>query len=156
MTAEAIIVERTCEWCGAELPQGARSRMRYCSKPHALMANRVKAAEAPRPVVVPLDVKAERVRRATGEAATWSDRGACIELDWHRMDLDEQLATCARCPVVRECRAYADELEQGTALKTVESFPVYGGETGADRVARRTGVEKGKPGKPGRPPRVAG
>jgi WhiB family redox-sensing transcriptional regulator len=68
---------------------------------------------------------------------SWADRAACRGMDPEaffpaRGDheaLQAALAVCGRCPVVVECRAYADEIEQDDG--------VFGGTPGVQRRRER-------------------
>jgi hypothetical protein len=46
------------------------------------------------------------------------------------------LSICAACPVVEECTEFCEKIEDSTTTVS-RIFGIWGGETPADRVARR-------------------
>jgi WhiB family redox-sensing transcriptional regulator len=78
------------------------------------------------------------------EAQPWRRDAACREVDvevffpasgsGHKYDVAR--ATCSRCPVVLDCRRWADRVEEGSG----PLFGVYAGESPKERAARRRAV----------------
>lgn len=73
----------------------------------------------------------------------WKERAACADLTLEESDRiffghgaaqAEGVSMCRGCPVVAECRAYADSFEEASIKRVVG---VWGGEYPAERIARR-------------------
>lgn len=79
----------------------------------------------------------------------WMDRAACLGAPawlffphYAGSDLwEDALTICKECPVVAECRAYADEIEGGRGPESV--FGVWAGETPQMRIFRRRREKRG-------------
>lgn len=67
----------------------------------------------------------------------WMNKAACLPVDPEVFEEagEEAQLVCAGCPVVAECKAYADMWEPYDNSEWYEM--VYGGETPEQRVARR-------------------
>ncbi|MDO4888140.1 MAG: WhiB family transcriptional regulator [Actinomycetaceae bacterium] len=79
----------------------------------------------------------------TTATTTWAQNASCAQADpdmFFPVDLNQHtyapaLAVCASCPVIAECRAYADAFEGKTRPQSL--YGVWGGETPNGRYTRR-------------------
>ncbi len=64
----------------------------------------------------------------------WMDDAACGQVPWTRLSQAEQVSVCHRCPVINQCREWADKWETQNPNAIGD---VYAGETPGERFTRR-------------------
>lgn len=74
---------------------------------------------------------------------TWEKDGLCLKIpdwvlpDYSPEDYADRQQVCMDCPVIEQCRQWADRFEKPGIR---HAYDVYGGETPEERVARRAPV----------------